>query len=616
MKTSEQLFDSIKSSLLDLLLDLLQDLEYEEFINRLEKLFLDHFDVSKIELFLYVDNQFQHASTCLKANKHKERTIYESPLQYTMPDILLEKKEPHEFRNDTFIICNEKSEPIAMMFVKSTEAWQLFADTGYFEDFQVLLGRLVEILKNSSILKTNTNYYHYLLEATKQFNSTLETQKIYEQLVKTVTEIFASLSVSLIVSQEELNTSCPYRLFDYSNELPSTTEAFLTGELTIENREKEELKILNAPIKGKQGTYGILQLCASPNYVFTTIQKEFVQNISESAGYALENSSLYSQSHRLIRDLKLVNEVSKKLTGRLIRREMVAFINKTLIETFEHEEIAFVSSRGGERDLAIETSDYFYTPAGRRYLEYAELSIKKEWDALYIADLSDTDIGCFSSYRSMIIVPMIVADEFVGYTILLHKEKYKYSLDDFKLAKAIVSHSSLALSNLSLREKLQELVNKDQLTGLFARGYLDRYMSDSFKKGIGGAFLLLDIDDFKQINDKYGHAIGDLVLIQTAKVLQSSISDQDVAGRWGGEEFAIYLPEASLEAGKEVAERILQQMPVATNPSITVSIGVSVWNPLYNEETYQQLFQQTDEALYAAKSNGKKQIVVNETIRE
>ena len=263
----------------------------------------------------------------------------------------------------------------------------------------------------------------------------METQVIYEQLVSTVLRNFTSFTVELIVSQEELHKSSPYRLFDYSNELISTADAFLTGELTIGRDKKRNVEILNAPVKGAQGTYGILQLAAPSGHVFTTPQQEFVRSISESAGYAVENSSLYSQSHRLIRDLQLVNEVSKKLTGRLKREEMIAYINKILIETFEHEEVAFVSIQQGERILAKETSSYFYTPAGNRYLDYAEECVKKEQDAVYIPDLKDIEVDGFTPYRSLIITPMILADEFAGYAILMHTEKYKFSFDDFNLQK-------------------------------------------------------------------------------------------------------------------------------------------------------------------------------------
>ena len=614
MKTHEQLFNAIKSDLLDILMFVLQNKNYDDLLNRLDAFFATHFNVSTIQLFLYEDNHFHQASSCQTCNGNVARQPIRQQETNDVANYPIDRMEPNEFADDTLMIRNTKREPIAMILVKSTEEWQSFAVSEKFKDFQLLVGSLIETIKETRDLEINSKNYRHLLEATKFFNSTLETKVIYEQLVRTVVANFESLTVELILSQEEVTTDRSYRLFDYSNELPSTTHAFMTGELTLGHNEKLAIKILNAPVKGKQGTYGILQLTAPSEYIFSSTQKEFVRSISESAGYAVENSSLYSQSHRLISDLQLVNDVSKKLTERLSRNEMVSYINEKIIATFNHEEIAFVSIRDGQRVLAKETSKYFYTDAGGRYLDYAEARIRKEHESIYIADLDDSEIEGFSPYRSLIITPMIIAEELVGYSVFMHTETYKFSFDDFKLAKSIVSHSSLALSNLALREKLQELANKDQLTGLFARGYLDRHMSESFENGKGGVFLLLDVDNFKQINDNHGHAVGDQVLKQTAKVLQECIGEEDVAGRWGGEEFALYVPGATLKRGKEVANRVLQQIPLATNPSITVSIGVSEWNPLFSNETYQQLFQQADEALYKAKSNGKNQVVTNKSV--
>ncbi|WP_432352252.1 GGDEF domain-containing protein [Sporosarcina sp. A2] len=615
MKTSEQLYESIKSNLLDVMMNVMQNLENTDFISQLEEIFEQHFRITKIEFFLYEDNQFYPAATDKKLSSEAFVGVF-GKLTYPMrKDSSLEDEESTDFADDTLMIRNEKREPIAMILVKSTEVWNRFTESDHFKNFQVLLGELIETINNSASLHTHSKNYQSLLEATKEFNSTMETKVIHERLVSTVVTNLNSVRVELILSQEQLDNSNVYRLFDYSNELPSTTAAFLSGELKVGRDARNNLEILSAPVKGMQGTYGILQLSAPCNYVFTSTEKEFVRNISESAGHAIENSSLYDQSHRLIDELQLVNEVSKKLTERLTFEEIIYYLNERIVDTFEPEEIAFVYfSENGQSVISKDTTKYFLTDAGRRYLDYAERQVRKENEAVFIVDLDGNEIDGFSPYRSLIIAPVILSERIAGYTLLMHTEKYHFTFEDYKLVKAIISHSSLAFSNSALREKLQNLANKDHMTGLFARGYLDRHMSSAFKKGAGGAFLLLDVDDFKQVNDQFGHIVGDQVLQQTARLLQSSISGDDIAGRWGGEKFAIYLPGATLVKGMHLAERLLVELPETTEPSVTVSIGVSVWEPSANHETYQQLFQNTDEALYAAKSGGKNRIVVSESV--
>ena len=167
-------------------------------------------------------------------------------------------------------------------------------------------------------------------------------------------------------------------------------------------------------------------------------------------------------------------------------------------------------------------------------------------------------------------------------------------------------------------EKLKELVTIDFLTKIYNRRafsmflksacrevrWLQKHFSRRQRKE-QFSLLLIDIDDFKKINDKFGHLYGDKILKKTARLLQNSVRDFDIVGRWGGEEFAIILRETTLEQGKKKAQIILKkaqkQLP------ITFSIGV-----IHSEHGYteKQIFEKVDKALYKAKSQGKNQIVV------
>ena len=137
----------------------------------------------------------------------------------------------------------------------------------------------------------------------------------------------------------------------------------------------------------------------------------------------------------------------------------------------------------------------------------------------------------------MIAIPLKEQNEIVGFSIVLHKEPYFFSFDSFKLMQSLIQHSSLAISNSTLRNKLQEMVNRDHLTNLFARKYLDKYVENSMEKDQSGVFILLDIDNFKNVNDTYGHQIGDEILKQISSIitrwLMVLVSGQDGVGkRW------------------------------------------------------------------------------------
>ncbi len=167
-------------------------------------------------------------------------------------------------------------------------------------------------------------------------------------------------------------------------------------------------------------------------------------------------------------------------------------------------------------------------------------------------------------------------------------------------------------------EKLKELVKIDFLTKIYNRRAFSvflksacrevRWMQKNFsrrQKREQFSLFLIDIDDFKKFNDKFGHLYGDKILKKTARLLQNSIRDFDIVGRWGGEEFAIILRETTPKQGKKKAEIILnkarKQLP------ITFSIGVIHSDHGYTEK---QIFQKVDGAMYKAKKQGKNQVVV------
>lgn len=202
---------------------------------------------------------------------------------------------------------------------------------------------------------------------------------------------------------------------------------------------------------------------------------------------------------------------------------------------------------------------------------------------------------------------MVQLNEIRGIIILLHPDKHHFPFRSFELIQSLVQHSTLAFANSLLREKLEITVITDYLSGLYTRKYLDEQVSIELNKGEAGTFLLVDIDDFKKVNDTFGHEIGDNIIIQVADVLKGSTGDNDIAARWGGEELAVYMPGAPLNEGLRVAEKLVKEIKTITHPTVTVSIGVSSWDKT-NTSMPDSLFQRADKALYKAKHAGKNRV--------
>lgn len=181
---------------------------------------------------------------------------------------------------------------------------------------------------------------------------------------------------------------------------------------------------------------------------------------------------------------------------------------------------------------------------------------------------------------------------------------------------------SLKKENQELKkeiEKLKELITIDFLTRVYNRRSFSEFLQKACRevkwttkhhsrrqRGDIFSLLLVDIDDFKKFNDKFGHLFGDKILKKTAKLLKNSVRDFDIVSRWGGEEFAIILRDALLKQAEKRAKDILKK--ARKKLPITFSIGVIQSNPKYSSN---KLFEKVDKAMLKAKKQGKNQIVIS-----
>jgi diguanylate cyclase (GGDEF)-like protein len=191
------------------------------------------------------------------------------------------------------------------------------------------------------------------------------------------------------------------------------------------------------------------------------------------------------------------------------------------------------------------------------------------------------------------------------------------------IARVRVAYRTRQMLDLALRRysDLEELAYRDELTELpnrrGASRQLDVLISRARRHGHQLAFLLIDADRFKAVNDEHGHAVGDVVLRELAARLRERVRREDVVGRWGGEEFVVALPETAPDGAVAVAESL--RSGIAATPieaggvslRMTVSIGVAAWTG----QELDDLVARADTALYGAKASGRNRVVVEREIR-
>ena len=180
------------------------------------------------------------------------------------------------------------------------------------------------------------------------------------------------------------------------------------------------------------------------------------------------------------------------------------------------------------------------------------------------------------------------------------------------LLDGVASQTAIAIKNAELYEAQEENALTDELTKLDNRRALAQRFLQEMQRARRHhnaiAFLMVDLDHFKQVNDSYGHPAGDAVLHQLAQILKTSARESDVCARYGGEEFALILHETNEPGAMVVAERIRQAVEATTFPGglkLTVSIGISATD---DPALFTQLMDRADQALYGAKQAGRNRV--------
>jgi diguanylate cyclase (GGDEF)-like protein len=215
-------------------------------------------------------------------------------------------------------------------------------------------------------------------------------------------------------------------------------------------------------------------------------------------------------------------------------------------------------------------------------------------------------------------VPLIVRGEIIGLLAIDSAQLNYFSATHVKMAATFADHVAVALENARLFEEVQNLALTDALTGLYNRrglfeiGHIEFTRARRLEREF--SLIMIDIDHFKRVNDRYGHPTGDQVLQFLASKLISTARDTDIVGRYGGEEFAIFLSGSGGKAAMELAERL--RAPIEKTSfnvedeeiRITISLGVAEYNE--NNPNLETLVARADQALYVAKHKGRNRVAL------
>ncbi len=367
------------------------------------------------------------------------------------------------------------------------------------------------------------------------------------------------------------------------------------------------------------------------------VERRHLEEALENANYKL-HSLVYEYGLRN-RRIAIFNKMSEQLQACLSREEAYPIINYFVQKLFPAKAGAiFIFDRQDNFFKAATT--WKTTLLGEKKFACEDcLSFRKR--KMHISLDSQRESCCHhlcrAEGRSSICLPMLAQGDIFG---ILHLQKrtsaklsrtkqfheeasIDISIDIQQLAVTMADFFSLALVNIQLRETLKQQATRDPLTGLFNRRYMEDTLSREIcratRQGTPLGIIMLDLDHFRRFNNTFGHEAGDIILQELGKFLQNNIRKEDIACRYGGEEFTLILPGASLEITKKRAEMIrhnVQNLHLNYNgtilDNITFSLGVAIYPD--HGQTEEVILQAADEALYRAKHAGRKRVrVANKT---
>jgi len=221
-------------------------------------------------------------------------------------------------------------------------------------------------------------------------------------------------------------------------------------------------------------------------------------------------------------------------------------------------------------------------------------------------------------FASLISVPLITQSRITGILRLNSKDKKAYTFDDLRLLDFISDLVSSAINNARLYEKTEELSTKDSLTGFYIHRYLKERLSEEVDRArINNSLLsviMIDVDHFKDYNDKYGHSAGDKVLLRISKIIRDRLKNGHIVARYGGEEFAILLPGVDKDKAVDITEDIRKEVESSkfvlrrNETKVTISAGVSVYSDDIKDK--EELLKRADFCLYQAKKQGRNKVCV------
>ena len=424
---------------------------------------------------------------------------------------------------------------------------------------------------------------------------------------------------------------------------PSTIQVIETGQpLSIPDAQTNPLTEPIHDLMRERGTYCLLIVpliardevigtigmdIGQPGREFTPEEIALTKTIAGQVSVQVENAELFQETVQAAERRAVLHRASQEIGASLDLERIYAAIHQAAAQVMPSE--VFVIALLDELQQEIE---FVYLIDRGERLSPQRISVDRGLSGYVIAtgealriddfkqfgDIDVIHVGGAEHVRSGVAVPIRLGGKVIGLLSAQGYQPHTYTTDDQELLELLANQAAIAIENARLFGEVQRLAITDPLTGLHNRRHFFELAEHEFdrvrryKHPLSA--IMLDFDHFKKVNDTYGHAVGDQVLQTVAVRCRENLREVDILGRYGGEEFAILLPETASPVAQQTAERLRQCVAEASvltdgGPvAVTISLGVAGLTP--DTPDLASLLDHADSAMYVAKQAGRNRVVV------
>ncbi|HWY54284.1 MAG TPA: sensor domain-containing diguanylate cyclase [Terriglobales bacterium] len=473
-----------------------------------------------------------------------------------------------------------------------------------------------------------------LYDASQAVLSTFDLDEVLQQILTIARDYFHLQNVAILLREkDELYVRCQVGWDEGQDKIRLPIGTGITGTAAHQKRpiyaadvSKDERYILSAkntcselavPLMVRDHVVGVLD-CQSANLNhFDSETIDLLTLFSTQASMALQNARLYSLERHRASQLEAINVIAQQMTAVLDLKDLLSKVCLLIQQAFQlchvsvllkdEDELVLRASHGKLTGRIREGDAATGHGLWQRALDAGKTLIENDVKAV-------SDVGLYVETGSSMCIPLVSFGQTLGVLVLDTTRGGAFNATDTQPLESVADICATAIQNAHYVERVKQLAYLDGLTGIFNRRFFELRIVEEIDRArryqTGMAILMVDIDQFKRLNDEFGHLLGDEVLRQVSSIFHQQLRKVDVLCRYGGEEFAILLSQTNAVHALGVAEKLRKTVEAWQFPGVPRPVTISAGTANYSEHgtTRDELVKAADAGLYAAKQAGRNRV--------